>query len=835
MKKTTTLNNFFAKLPDVLRPFKWLIIVLYIATTAFMLYGVLAKFQIDMSLESWFNEDDKSKQALNLYRQEFGSDDGVYIVYKPKDGNIFSTKSIQTLKKFHQELNTARFNNKENNLLSRIEKIDSLINIRYQSYQNNDIITAELIGKKQFSNPSQINKIKTIAATQKNFKLAYFSSDFQYGGVRIKTDFGTVIKQDEIPTNNKNQLASDSFDFTQSDNESKIIYEKTQMDEYLDFMKQLRPITKKYPHFDFYFTGNAPLMEFAMETMDQASYLIGIMILVVIALLWLLFHSWSAVFWPIVVVMSSAFWTIGLLSHFGIIFSTMVSLSFMLILSVGIADCVHVLSSYINFRQKGHEHKTAISYAYKKTGMAIFLTTITTMLGMGALTATNIPHIAVFGVSSMFGVAMAFVFTVIVLPIFIDLWHPIKQKQQQNKISQITLILQKFLKLIPAFTNNHKYPIIIIYVLIFIVFIYAMKFIKVDSNFAELTKEGSVLRLTYDIIDNKMMGGQNMEIYLDFNQDDAIKNPQILQKIDKLSVDLKTKYPQYVVKTFAISDYIKETYKTLNQGDDNFYKIPQNHKLTAQLLYLFDSSDPKMRQNLVNDEYSKTHISVMLKNAGSYEYTQFFKNTQQMIENLFNDVKQDYPEASLNVTGSLALMMELLDRMSWMQIKSFLLALGLISILLIITLGSTYAGLISIIPNLLPAIFTFGLMGLLSVPLDTDTLLIAPLIIGIAVDDTIHFMNHYKNSWYKTGDVDLSIKNTINEVGQAVTFTTLILGVGFFMLSFSDYLGLAKTGYFGSLAIFVALLTDLLLLPALMKTLKPDLGREKWLTQNKVA
>jgi len=125
---------------------------------------------------------------------------------------------------------------------------------------------------------------------------------------------------------------------------------------------------------------------------------------------------------------------------------------------------------------------------------------------------------------------------------------------------------------------------------------------------------------------------------------------------------------------------------------------------------------------------------------------------------------------------------------------------------------------------MLPAILAFGLMGLLGIPLDTDTLMIAPLIIGIAVDDTIHFVTHYRMALANKMKPSDALVQTIKEVGQAVTFTSMVLGLAFFMLSFSDYLGLAKVGIFGSLAIFVALLCDLLFLPALIHVFKPSFG-----------
>ena len=142
----------------------------------------------------------------------------------------------------------------------------------------------------------------------------------------------------------------------------------------------------------------------------------------------------------------------------------------------------------------------------------------------------------------------------------------------------------------------------------------------------------------------------------------------------------------------------------------------------------------------MNDDYSQSHISIQLRNKGSYEYTHFFESVKQDLEHAFYPLRAQYPTMSLSVTGGLSLMMELVDHISWAQIKSFCFALMIITILMVVSLSSIQAGLISMVPNLLPAFFTFGIMGLLGIPLDTDTLIIAPLIIGIAVDDTIHFI-----------------------------------------------------------------------------------------------
>ena len=194
------------------------------------------------------------------------------------------------------------------------------------------------------------------------------------------------------------------------------------------------------------------------------------------------------------------------------------------------------------------------------------------------------------------------------------------------------------------------------------------------------------------------------------------------------------------------------------------------------------------------------------------------------VKNTFAEVKTNFPELDVNLTGSLPTLMVMADEVANSQFSSFSLALLIVSLIMILTLGSLRGGLMGMVPNAIPAFLAFGLMGLFGVPLDTDTLLIAPIILGIAVDDTIHFMTHYRIELAKTRSIATALESAIKEVGQAVMFTTMVIGLGFSVLSFSDYLGMAKVGFFGSMAIFVALLCDLLLIPAMILVFKPKFG-----------
>jgi predicted RND superfamily exporter protein len=386
--------------------------------------------------------------------------------------------------------------------------------------------------------------------------------------------------------------------------------------------------------------------------------------------------------------------------------------------------------------------------------------------------------------------------------------------------------LQGLLDRIPEFVERYKHAVNFAFVSLFVVCLYGATQVKVDSNIAELYREGSPLRTAYNVVDEHMMGTGSLEIFIDMQQSDALMQADVLQTMDQLQRQIEKQYAQHIIRTNSLADLVKDTHRIMRDGSDKFKTIPDDDLAVSQLLYLFNSSNPEERRALVNDDYSQSHISLQLKNAGSSEYAEFFEQVQIDIEEAFSVHQDQYPNMDVHVTGTLAMMMRLMDDMSNNQFKSLALAMVIISGLLVLTLGSVQAGLMSIIPNMIPATLTFGLMGLLGIPLDTDTLMIAPLIIGIAVDDTIHFITHYRMALAKHSDMRMALVDTIKEVGQAVTFTSLVLGCGFFMLSFSNYLGLAKVGAFGSLAIFVALLCDLLFFPALIMVFKPKFGQK---------
>jgi predicted RND superfamily exporter protein len=191
------------------------------------------------------------------------------------------------------------------------------------------------------------------------------------------------------------------------------------------------------------------------------------------------------------------------------------------------------------------------------------------------------------------------------------------------------------------------------------------------------------------------------------------------------------------------------------------------------------------------------------------------------------ELKQKYPQARISTTGVFALMMKGADYMTEAAVSSFGSALVVISVVLLLVFGSLKAGLIAILPNLIPSILTFGLLGMFGIPLDFTTMMIAPIIIGIAVDDTVHFISQYQTNVRRGGDIVKALHATVKECGQAIAFTSLVLGLGFGILAIAEAPNTSNIGKFAFLSVMAGLLNDLFLLPALILAFKLDFKGRK--------
>ncbi|MDO8909844.1 MAG: MMPL family transporter [Pseudohongiella sp.] len=885
------LSRLFAAAPALAVRYRAIILLTLIMISVLLAWGVATRTRIDMSVDSFLDQSDPAITALNNFRTQFGSDDSLFLVYEARDGDVFSARSLKAVQALTEKLRDWRSldaSRYEADLseLDIIRRVQSITTLRVQRVDGDTLRSERLVPEAIPDNAAGLAAIRERAMAEDDYKLAFYSADGRFGALLIQTTFGAQPVDSYVPAVNAENISlgdafSDfgSFDdtgsfelsFDESATVDEINFDVVDMGEYKSFYSAVSAVYADHEsELTFYPAGNPSLMSWVFDVLQDMLWLAAGMIAIFVFLLRTLFRSFSAVVWSMVTILLSLLWSWGLMVWFGATLSTMVTLTVMLVFATGIAGCVHVMSAYFVFRQQSLDHETALSRSYEKTGLAIMVTSITTMAGVLSLAGTDLIPIQVFGVMSALGVFLAFVFTVVLLPILLSIWHPsaaaanseskglaLMQRWQHLPLSvQITLMLivtalmmwavgvtvglylaliglvtlgvlrwqNEILAACPGLVARRPWTILSVFAAIFAASVYGTSQVRIDSNVAELARADSAPRIAYNMVDEHMAGAQTIAVMIDTGISDGLMEPALLRAIETLQEHVIARYDEEVSRTYSLANIVKDTYRVMNQDNPAFYRIPDDAVTISQLLYLFNSANPEERRSLVSDDFSRSHITINAYNAGSYQYTRFFEELDQEIVSLFDPLKAQFPDLQVTVTGSVPLMMRAMDEIAQSQYSSFLIALSVISVIMIITLGSVQAGLISVIPNLIPALMTFGLMGLLGITLDTDTLLIAPVIIGVAVDDTIHFMTSYRLELIKTRDMKQALHNTLRDVGRAVMFTTMILGLGFAILGFSEYLGIAKIGIFGGLAIFMALLCDLLLLPALIMKLQPRFG-----------
>lgn len=841
------ISLFFENLADIVRGKKLLIWILFIAITVFSILG-LPRTKFDMTIEGWFTADDPVLIAMDEFKAQFGSNEGIYIVYQPIDGNVFSAKSLETIKGIQNEILDAKYkvDTSGTSMLKHIININTIINAPILKVDGDLLISKKLVGKTIPTNQKELEEIRKTAEEQKSFPMLFFSKDLKYGGILIETDFGTErldsesgSAKDSLVKSSKSEELDLEMDNTEGKisempKEERVRFKRANLSELVPLMQEIysimdKPVYKN--HIDYYAVGNAPMAYEQQNIYSREGGPIYLGLLIIIAtMLWLLARSWSAVIWSLIIVIVSNIWTIGIFGWFDVEVTIFLMLTIMLTLTIGVCDSAHIFSGYLFFRNKGDDRWTSIQKVFKSSNKAIILTAFTNMLGMLTCLIMPIPRIQVFGLMSAVGVACACIITLFLLPLMLDAWAPkVDDDTKKRKLSfalsryvpNFSLFLQKGLNKILFLVQLSPITIISIFLVILGITIYGSTKLNVDTNIATQFDEDSPFRKAVDIIDKEMMGSLNMELYLDLKKSNAFENPVVLNEIDALQRKLEQKYSKLVVRTSSLVEIVKDANQTLNEGKKEMYAIPSDPKVLSQTLFMFNMANPEDRKKQVSDDYSKTHISIQLYNVGSNEYMKTYDLMQKDIDETVAVLKHEYPNLVISITGTLPINMRFVQIIASNGLQNILSALATITIVLIFVFGSIQGGLLAIVPNLIPSLLTYGLLGLTGGSVDVDILMLLPVVVGISVDSTVHFLSHYRDEVKICGDIKKALQGTINEVGQATVFSSLILGLGFSVLSFSAMVGTANVGIFGTLAIGVGLFCNILLLPALIIVFKP--------------
>ncbi len=779
--------------------YKTLIIMLVIIGC---LFSQLPKMAFDLSSEGFLHENDPSRINYNKFRDQFGREELLIIALKPND--IFEPEFLRGLKQLHDDLEEH---------VPHLDDITSLINARNTLGQGDRLIVEDLL-ETWPENQNEFDALKLRALNNPMYKNLLISDDGKYTTIVIQTSAYS-------PTEDETDIL-EGFENVSETNHGKnaktINIDSTRT--YLtdrengEVVKAVEKIVKRHTIKDteILVAGSPTVVYFLKQAMVKDMPRFSCIAVITIAVfLFVMFRRISCVLMPLCIVILSLFSTFGLMAAVGVAFKLPTQILPSFILAVSVGDSVHILVIFFQHFNRHGKRKEAIAFALGHSGLAVLMTSITTAGGLLSFSTAKVAPVAALGQFSAAGVMLALIYTVIFLPALLAIF-PIKPSSaKQKKHFDWTSLTDRFLSFIGRFSIRYPYRILFLSLVIVVVACLGIPRIKFSHDPPKWLPETSKVRIATETINNTMKGSLNLEVIIDTGHENALYNPEILNKLENSANYFENHISGKVSvgKAWCITTVLKEINQALHANDNKFYAIPQDKKLVAQEFLLFENSGSDDLEDLTDSQFSKARFTLLLPFIDAIAYAKFIDMTNDYF-------KTKFPEADIMVTGMVAIYAKVTKAAMFSLVKSYGYAIAIISVLMIIFIGRVRISILAMIPNIVPIIIMLGIMGWFNIPMDQFCMLVGSISIGVAVDDTIHFMHNFRRYFEQTHDAADAIIQTLQTTGRAMLVTSCVLSIGFLTFMFSSLNNLFYFGLLVGITIVMALLSDFFIAPALM-------------------
>ena len=771
------------------------IVIMLVLTAAIVTQ--IPKISIDTSTEGFLHPDDPALVAYNNFRDQFGRDEVIIIAIKT--ANIFNQKFLETIQKLHEEL--------EDNV-PYIDDITSLVNARNTRGEADELIVEDLL-EKWPQNQSQMAALKERVLANPLYKNLLISEDAALTTIIIKTHSHSSLGQDVDILEGFDEETEETA-VAQTKAAVKAVYLTDK--ENSEVVRAAQQVIEKYQASDFqiYMAGSPVVTDFLKRNMmNDLRKFIVLAVVAVAVLLYVMFRRISGVFLPMVIVVLSLLTTIGIMALAGVAIKVPTQILPSFLLAVGVGTSVHILAIFYQRLQQTNDKEEAIAYALGHSGLAVVMTNVTTASGLMSFATSEIAPIADLGFFAGIGVLLTFINTLVLLPAVLAL-VPIGAERPNIRQSKSSL-MDRFLSGISHFSTTHPVPILIFSFLVVGLSIFAALQIRFSHDVLGWFPEKSQIRQATQKVDHELRGSLNLEVIIDTGKENGLYQPALLNRIDKAAAHIESLQLEdlFVGKAWSLSTILKEINQALNENRSDYYTIPQNRDLIAQEFLLFENSGSDDLEDVVDSQFSKARLSIKGPFKDAVQYNRFIGTVSSYFD-------ENFPEATITLTGMMALLSQTINNAIISMARSYVIALIVITALMIILIGRIRIGLLSMIPNLAPILLMLGVIGATPIKMDLFTMMVASIAIGLAVDDTIHFMHNFRRYYEQGGDPKRAVSETLHTTGRAMLVTTIVLSIGFFIFVFAGMNNLFAFGVLTAFTILMALVADYLVAPALM-------------------
>nr|WP_193785250.1 MMPL family transporter [Vibrio vulnificus] len=739
----------------------WTLIISLMAIVATAMGAKNLYFRGDYNI--FFDGSNAQLQAFDEIQTTFAKTDNIALVLAPKSGDVFDQRTLTQIQEMTEQAWQVPYSS----------RVDSLANYQHTEAVDDDLLVEDLLYQSYPLTAERIAKVRAVAMSEPLLVNALVSE---------KGDVAVINITMQMPG----------------------VDETAEVNEVVAYVEQmLSHYRAEYPEVTIYKAGIIAMNHsFAMAAQNDSATLVPTMLLVILVFLTLMLRSFLSVLATLVVIIGAIVATLGIVGSAGM-FLHVASVNVpTLIMTLAVADCVHVIASMRHFMRQGMPKSQAIHRSVTLNFVPIIITSVTTAIGFLMMNMSDSPVLRDFGNLSALGVMIACVLSVSLLPALLNLLPVRFSAKQAAKSSDI---MDKLADLV-VHRRNVLLPLSIVVIAGSAALI---PYNKVNDESVKYFDTSSEFRQAADFMEQRIGGMTTMSIAIKTHQSQGIASPEFLEVLGEFTRWLREQPETDHVA--SLSDIYKRLNKNMHGDDSAYYALPAERELAAQYLLLYEMSLPfgLDLNNQVNVDKSSVKLQLTVKNLGSVELV-------ALEERIYQWFASHAPRYQV-VASSPSLMFAHIGETNMSSMLSTLpITLILISALMIFALRSWRLGVISLVPNIAPAVIGFGLWALISGEINLGLSVVVTLTLGIVVDDAVHFLAKYQHARKEGQNAEQAVRYAFHTVGRALWITTVVLVAGFSVLAMSQFRLNSDMGQLSAIVIFVALVIDFVLLPSLL-------------------
>ena len=730
----------------------------------------VSQLQLQSGIRALFSPDDPNLQAEIHIEETYGKEDNILLVVDAGEASLFSSAHLQMLESITEQAWQ----------VPSSRRVDSVTNFLYTAVAGDDIAINPLVEDAASLTRQDIERIRTIALAEELLLGRLISASGQVGAVNISLNLQQQSKAQDLAA--AVQYAREIAARAEQEN----------------------------PHVRIHLAGLALTEQTLAEvTAKDGASLIPLLFVLVLLGVALLLKSWLAALCTLVTVLLSIVAGMGYAGWVGMGINSVNVSAPNIIVTLAVADCVHLLSAYLRHLGEGVGRREAVLHGLTHKVYPIALTSVTTAVGFLSLNFSESPPFRELGNISAVGVIAALWVTLTILPALLLILpfrtRPIRASRSMAGVADWVI--------------KHQKRIVIFSSVVIVALISFVPRMELNDDPTGYFSEDIALTRALQVVEQRMSGTQNVYYSLDSGTPDGIVNPAFLADAGRF-VDWLRQQPE-VVNVDAFTDTLKRLNRVMHEDDPDWYRLPQERAMAAQYLLLYEISVPYGQDVTyqVSEDKSALKVAVVLKNQKS-RVLEFEQRSRDWLRDNANSLVARGAGHAVSFAS-----------IGLGNIKSMLfgsaLALLLVSICLIFAFRSWRYGLLSLAPNMFPALLSLGLWSALVHEVNMAASVVFAITLGIVVDDTTHFLVAYREARLQRQlPPEEALRETFSGVAWALVSTTVALAAGFALLMLSDFSVNATTGILMSGTIVIALIMDLIFLPALLLRIDPWLHRQ---------